>query len=173
MTNATNAAPDAVPDATDDDRALIARIVKSAKIGVLTTVTSGGALHSRPLSAQDIEFDGDLWFFTQDPSPKVDDIASNPEVNASFGSGKGYLSVSGTAEIVHDAAKVSEYWSASVEAWFPDGKDDPTVALIKVHADSAEYWATDEPGAVIAFKVAKARVTGGQPDIGENKTVEL
>jgi general stress protein 26 len=169
MTDATNI----TPDATEDDRALIARIVKAAKIGVLTTVSAEGRLHSRPLAAQDVEFDGDLWFFTQDPSPKVDDIAGNQQVNVSFESGKGYLSIAGAAEVVHDPAKVEEYWSPMVEAWFPEGKDDPTVALINVHADSAEYWATDEPGVVTAFKVAKARVTGGQPDVGENKTVEL
>ena len=159
--------------ADDDDMKTIARLVKSAKIALLTTITSTGHLHSRPLATQETDFDGDLWFFTQDPSSKVDDIRAHNQVNAAFESGKGYLSIAGTATIVHDRAKVDELWTPAVEAWFPDGKDDPTVALIKVNAESAEYWATNEPGVVTMFKIAKAVVTHTQPDVGDNKSVDL
>ncbi|WP_234031233.1 pyridoxamine 5'-phosphate oxidase family protein [Mycetocola zhujimingii] len=159
--------------AEDDDMVTIARLVKASKIALLTTVTPSGQLHSRPLATQESDFDGDLWFFTQDPSSKVDDIRSNDQVNAAFESGKGYLSISGSATLVHDRDKINELWSPALEAWFPDGKDDPTVALIKVSAQSAEYWATNEPGVVTMFKIAKAVVTGSQPDIGDNKSVDL
>lgn len=169
----TTAQTDTFIPADDDDMKTIAALVKSAKIALLTTITTDGHLHSRPLATQEVDFDGDLWFFTQDPSSKVDDIHANPQVNAAFESGKGYLSVAGTASIVHDRAKVDELWTPSVEAWFPDGKDDPTVALIKITAESAEYWASNEPGVVTAFKIAKAVVTRSQPDVGENKSVDL
>jgi general stress protein 26 len=157
---------------TDDIRT-VAELVKKAKVALLTTQTSAGALVSRPLAVQDVEFDGDLWFFSQDPSHKTAEIATNPQVNVAFESGKGYLSVSGHAEVVHDRARVDEYWSKPVEAWFPGGTDDPTIALIVVHADTAEYWATDDPKAVMAFKIAKSVVTGHRPDVGENRTLEL
>lgn len=164
---------DDAPTASDSDMTTITGIVTSAKIALLTTVTKEGQLHSRPLAAQDVEFDGDLWFFTQDPSPKVDDIAQNPQVNAAFESGKGYLSVAGTAEVVHDHAAIDRYWSPAIEAWFPEGKDDPTVALIKVDARSAEFWSSTEPGVVTALKIARAVVTHRQPDVGDNRSVEL
>jgi general stress protein 26 len=157
----------------DDDLATIAKLVKSAKIALLTTVSKGGALHSRPLAVQEADFDGDLWFFTQDPSEKTEDIRFNPQVNASLQSSKGFLSIAGRAEILRDPAKVAELWSPSIEAWFPEGRDDPSIAIIRVHADSAEYWASDEPGVVSVFKIAKAALTGGQPDVGENREVEL
>ncbi|GAA3650005.1 pyridoxamine 5'-phosphate oxidase family protein [Microbacterium marinilacus] len=162
-----------LPHATDDDRATIAKIVKAAKVGLLTTVSPDGQLHSRPLVAQDVEFDGDLWFFAQDDSAKVRDIAAHGQVNVAFESGKGYLSLAGTATVVRDEQKIEEYWSPGVEAWFPEGREDPTVALIRVHAETAEYWANDEPRIVSAFKIAKAAVGGGQPDVGENRTVDL
>ncbi|MDY0913107.1 pyridoxamine 5'-phosphate oxidase family protein [Rathayibacter festucae] len=162
-----------ITPATDDDRAQITEIVKSAKIGLLTTVNATGQLVSRPLAAQDIDFDGDLWFFTQDPSAKVEDIRVNPSVNVAFESKKGYLSVAGSATVVHDPAKVDELWSPSISAWFPDGKDDPSVALLRVSAETVELWVTDSPAPVVLFKVAKAAVTGGQPDIGENRTVSF
>lgn len=164
---------DRSPSTPEHDHEQIAKLIAASKIALLTTVSSDGDLHSRPLAVQDTEFDGDLWFFSQDPSEKVDDLATNSHVNASFESGKGYLSIAGTATVVHDKAKIDELWSTRVEAWFPEGREDPTVALIKVSADSAEYWSTDDPRAVVLFKVAKAAVTGGQPDVGENHSVEL
>jgi general stress protein 26 len=157
----------------DDNIATISKIVKASKIATLTTVTSEGHLHSRPLAAQDVEFDGDLWFFTKDPSAKVEELHTNPQVNAAFQSSDGYLSIAGVAEVVRDRAKVDQYWSPAVEAWFPDGKDDPSIALIKVHADSAELWATDDPKVVTAFKLVAAAATGHRPDVGENRSVEL
>jgi general stress protein 26 len=157
----------------DDDIATIARLISSSKIALVTTQTAAGDLHSRPLAVQEAEFDGDLWFFTQHPSEKTDDIATNPKVNAAFESGKGYLSIAGTATVVRDPAKIDELWSKNVEAWFPDGKDDPTVALLKIEAESAEFWSIDEPQVVTLFKVAKAAVTGGQPDVGDNRSVDL
>jgi len=60
-----------------------------------------------------------------------------------------------------------------VEAWFENGREDPTVALLRVDARSAEFWAIDKPGIVRAFEVAKALVTKTTPDVGENKTVSL
>ena len=159
--------------ADDDDMKTIARLVKSARIALLTTVTRDGHIHSRPLATQEVDFDGDLWFFTQDPSSKVDDIRAHDQVNAAFESGKGYLSIAGRATVVHDRARVDELWTPAVEAWFPDGKDDPTVALIRIDAESAEYWASNEPGVVTMFKIVKAVVTHTQPDVGDNKAVDL
>ncbi len=158
--------------ASQEQLATVAALVKAAKFATLTTVTADGRLVSRPLAVQDVEFEGDLWFFTQDPTHKTEEIAANPQVNAALQSGKGYLSISGTASIVHDEAKIDELWNSSAEAWFPEGRDD-SIALVKVHAETAEYWSTDDPKPVVLFKVVKAAVTGGQPDIGENDTVQL
>lgn len=158
--------------ATTEEIQKIAAIVKASKIALFTTTNAEGQLVSRPLAVQQVEFDGDLWFFTQHPTDKTAEIARNNQVNAAFESGKGYLSIAGRASIVRDRAKIDQLWNKEAEAWFPDGKDD-TVALLRVEADSAEYWSTDDPKPLILLKVAKAAVTGGQPDIGDNKTVTL
>lgn len=161
------------PLATEEDMKTIAEIVRASKVALLTTMSANGHHHSRPLAVQEVEFSGELWFFTQEPSDKVDDIRRHPQVNAAFQSSKGFLSIAGTAEIVHDLARIEEYWTPSVEAWFPEGKADPTIALLRVRPESAEYWHSTEPGIVSAFKIVKAVFTGGQPDVGENRTVEL
>ncbi|NMR29307.1 pyridoxamine 5'-phosphate oxidase family protein [Crystallibacter degradans] len=151
----------------------VAKILKDADIAVLTTVNADNQLVSRPLALQSVEFDGLLWFFTQDPSPKADEIRANRQVNVSVHAGGGYLSISGTADIVHNRPKIDDLWSPAVEPWFENGKDDPTVALIRVAADTAEYWASDSPKVATLFKLAKGMVTGEQPDVGKNDVVEM
>lgn len=156
-----------------DDIETIASIVKAAKVAFVTSRTADGELHSRPLAVQDDDFDGVLWFFTQDPSEKTEEARQHPQVNVAIESGKGFLSIAGTASVVRDEAKIDELWSTATEAWFPEGRDDPSVALLRVQADSAEFWAVDSPAPVRLLKYARAAVSGGQPDVGRNDTVEL
>ena len=159
---------------TDDtDLETIRSIIDAAKVAVLTTTSPSGELHSRPLAVLDDVFEGSIWFFTQDPSPKSEDIAANPEVNVAYADGKGYLSIAGTATLEHNPTRIDQLWNPMAEAWFENGRDDPSVALLRVDARSAEYWSSDKPGVVRAFEIAKAIITKSQPDVGENRTVSL
>ncbi|MDF9878225.1 general stress protein 26 [Cellulosimicrobium cellulans] len=83
------------------------------------------------------------------------------------------MSLSGRATLVHDPDTIRELWNAVADAWFPDGPDTPGVVLIRLHAESAEYW--DSPGGRVAtlFSLVKAKVTGRPHEGGENETVEL
>ena len=165
-----------LPHATDEDRATVAKIVKAAKVGLLTTVSPEGQLHSRPLVAQDVEFDGDLWFFCDEDSNKVREIRSNPEVNVAFSNSQQseWTSISGRAEVVHDRARAEELWNPMLEVWFEDGLDTPGLALLKVHADTAEYWESSSSRVVRLIGAVRAAATG-DPDKfpATNKTVDL
>ena len=156
-----------------EDISKIAELAKKARVAVLTTIDSSGQLVSRPLAMQDTEFTGELWFFTQDPSPKVDDITAHDSVNVSFESGNGWVSIAGTASISHDQAKIDELWNKYAEAWFEKGREDPTIALIRVDATTAEFWSADEPRGVTLLRMVGALVTGGTPDVPDSTTVEL
>lgn len=156
----------------NDDLDTIRTILKSAHVATVTT-RSGDDLHSRPLGLiNNDEFDGSLWFFTQDPSPKTHDVSEHPEVNVSVAESKGYLSLSGTASVVHDQSLIERFWGPGAEAWF-DGKDDPTAALLRVDVATAEYWSMDKPAVARFFEIARAIVTKTPPDVGDNKTVTV
>lgn len=161
--------------ATDEEaRSTVAELVQAAKIAYVTTATPDGRLVSRPLAVQQRDrFDGDLWFFTEDPSNKTAQVQGNDQVNVAFQADNGYVSISGTATVSHDRAMIDELWNGGAEAWFENGKDDPNVALLQVHAESAEYWTMDKPMAVTMLKYAKAKVTGERPDVGTNESVNL
>lgn len=158
---------------TTDDARTVARLMKGERFGFLTTITMDGRLTSRPMTLQEVEFDGDLWFFAERDSTPVQHITASPEVNVGVGSGGTWVSLTGDAVVVGDAAKKRELWNSAVEAWFPQGPDDDSVVLIKVEADSAEYW--DAPGGRLAtaFSFVKAKVTGERIEGGVNEKVDL
>ena len=141
---------------------------------MLTTI-NGGQLRSRPMSTQEMDENGDLWFFTSDQTHKVDEIEADDRVNAAYSQPDDnvYVSVSGRASIVKDRQKIEELWNPILKAWFPDGLDDPTLCLLKVSVEEAEYW--DSPNSKIVQLVGfvKALVTGQQADGGDHGRVNL
>jgi general stress protein 26 len=162
-----------MPNADHEGVAKVAELMRDIKVCMLTTADNEGQLMSRPMAAQQVEFDGDLWFYAARDARKVDHVRNHPGVNVSFSSGSSWVSLSGSAVVIDDRAKARELWNTVVEAWFPDGPDDPNVVLLRVEAESAEYW--DTPGGRVAslFSFVKAKATGEPYDGGENERVDL
>ena len=74
--------------------------------------------------------------------------------------------VFGDVTISKERPKIDELWTKSVEAWFPNGKDDPNLTLLCVRPTSAHCWDT-ENGKLIAFaKILTAAVTSKPNDNG-------
>ena len=160
----------------ENDLEKLRELVKDIDFCMLTTVDEGGDLHSRPMSSNgDIDANGDIWFFTNVSSHKVSEIEKLPKVNVSFSDpdNQRYVSVSGTARLVRDRAKIDELWRPEFKIWFPEGKDDPEIALLRVGLEKAEYW--DSPSSTIGYALSfvSSLVTGKEPDMGENRRVEL
>jgi general stress protein 26 len=158
---------------SDDQTRKVAELLKGERFAFLTTIAGDGTLTSRPMTLQEVEFDGDLWFFAERGSNPVEHVAASPQVNVGAGSGGSWVSLTGHAVVVHDVAKKRELWNGGVEAWFPQGPDDDSVVLIKVQADSAEYWDTPGGRLATAFSFVKAKVTGQRIEAGENEKVDL
>jgi general stress protein 26 len=139
----------------------LGELIKGVKTAMLTTM-DWGILRSRPMGTQDFEFDGDLWFFTSYETHKVDEIEKDRRVNVSYAAPDKniYVSVSGTAILVNDRAKIEEYWNPIYTAWFPEGKDDPNLVLLKVTVEQAEYWNYSSGVLVQVFNLVKALVSG-------------
>jgi general stress protein 26 len=162
---------------TDEDAARhVAELIDRARLCMLTTMTPDGKHVSRPMAVQKVEFDGDLWFFTYEDSDKVRDISANPQVNVAFSNDQQseWTSVSGTAAVVYDRAKAEELYDPALKVWFPEGLDTPGLTLVRVHADSAEYW--DSPSSNVRKLVGALRaVLRKDPEEfpGENREVDL
>lgn len=179
QTQATTQPLEATVTISSHDEAVIKlrELIKGIKIAVLTTIDrSDGSLHSRPMGTQEVEFDGTLYFFTEITSEKANDIEANAQVNVSYADTHGhrYVSISGTAGLITDRAKMEQYWHPFLQAWFPDGLETVTLGLIRVIPHRAEYWESDGRVKTL-LKLAKALVTREevQHELGENAQLEF
>ncbi len=145
-------------------------LIKDVDTAMLTTVSEEGLI-SRPMKTQEAEFDGDLWFFTKKEIDKYEEILHDQDVNVAY-AGKSYVSVRGRAEIVEDLNKKKELWSKAYEKIMQTSYDDPSVVLIKVKAEAAEYWETGNFTKKVAFFYK--RMTGQNSKSADvNETLEL
>lgn len=161
---------------TSEQLAGIAGKIKNVKFGMFTTSDDTRTLTSRPLTQQQIDEQGQMWFFVSDEAAYTRDLLNNPQVNVSFAdTGDSlYVSVCGHAELLKDRAKAEELWSPLVKAWFPGGLDDPKLSLIKVTIQSAEYWDSSASKMMQFFEMAKAALMGDTPkDMGEHGRIDL
>lgn len=145
--------------------------IKDIRIAILTTQEPDGDFHGRPMYTQEMDPDGSLWFFTHEDSNKVREVRRNNKVSLSYSdeASETYVATSCTAEVVKDRAKIDQLWSDMLKAYFPNGKDDPNIALLKINTHQAEYW--DRPGGRMAslFQQVKGAITGQQDTGGRNE----
>jgi len=149
----------------------IKTMVDDIRIAMMTTVDEQGNLVSRPMACMQMDADGTFWFFTAKSSPKVAQVEHNErKVNLSFADAgdSDFVSISGTAQEVDNRAKIDELWSDMAKPWFPKGKNDPELTLLKVHTEMAEYWDSNDSRIVRLFEMARAAVTGDTYKEGEN-----
>jgi general stress protein 26 len=156
----------------DEQQDKVRSLIKDTKIAMLTSVAPDGRLVSKPMATQDVEFDGDVYFIAERSSEKVANITANPRVNVAYSSSSSWVSLAGHASVVDDQAKLRELWDTFTDAWMEGGPENPNNILIKVDADSAEYW--DSPGSKVTqlANLVKAKVTGKRFE-GDNDKVDL
>ncbi|WP_213735932.1 pyridoxamine 5'-phosphate oxidase family protein [Bradyrhizobium sp. dw_411] len=144
------------------------------KIGFAMLVTrDGDKLRARPMSAYLERDENAIYFLTDARRHKDEEITRNPGINLSFAnaSDQKYVSITGTAIVSNDRAKIKELFSTPAKAWWSSAED-PDIRVLKITPDEAEFW--DSPGSVISYvKMAAAAMTGSRPDIGDNRKVAM
>lgn len=146
----------------------IKELAMDANICLFVTNLSTIPLSSRPMATQEVDDDGNLWFMSKNDSEKNIDIEKDNRVQLFYSNGSSYeyLSIYGTAEILHDREKIEELFTPMIKAWFKEGKDDPTISLIRVKPVDAYYWDTKNNKMVSLIKIAISAITGKTNDDG-------
>lgn len=139
------------------------------------TIGYTGTISSRPMTTNEVDEDGNIWFFTNKLSEVSIEADQKNNVCLAYAcpSTNDYLSVTGTASIVLDKTKIRELWKPGNKVWFPLGVDDPELALIKVSPVNAEYWDSSANKMVILFSMVKAAITGTPYSEGEHGKLRL
>ena len=160
----------------DDKLKTFHDMIDDIEIAMFTTRRADGRLVSRPMATQKRAAGADLWFVTSRASEKLVEIGAEPQVNLSYYKDRTreWVSVSGTARITDDRAKIHELYQPDWRAWFGDEggetdgtPDDPRMVLIGVDVEMAMFLHVNKPQPVVLFEVVKGMITGSKPDVGE------
>jgi len=155
--------------------AKIGELIADVRICMMVTAAADGQMDARPMATQKDEFDGRVWFLTRQDSGKVTEIQSDSHVTLVYSDPKSqnYVTAKGRATISRDRAKIHEMWNPIYKAWFPEGEDDPQIAVVRVDVTEAQYWEASSSKLVFGMKYLAAAVTGGAVDVAESGRVKV
>jgi len=140
-------------------QAAIARareLADKAQTCFFCTGTGGAAsAAARPMSVQEMDETGSLWFLSADDSHKNAELAVNPSVTLYFQASPhaDFLVLHGQAEMSRDKEKIKQLWEPVVKTWFTEGVDDPRITVIRVKPTHGYYWTTKHGKAIAGAKM--------------------
>ena len=140
-----------------------------------TRAVSGESTGARPMSVQQVDDSGNLWFLSADDSHKNRDLAADSNVELFFqGSAHSdFLTLRGTASVTRDKEKIKELWEPIVKTWFTEGVDDPRITAIKVAPNEGYYWDTKHGTAVAGVKMLVGAAIGKTLDDSIEGTLKV
>lgn len=130
--------------------------------------------HMQPMAPQVDEEAGIIYFYSDNTSDLGKTVLNSPgtvhmcHIDADY-----QACVKGQLLPHNDKATIDKFWSSMVDAWYPGGKEDPKLMMLKFVPHDAALWASDKSMLGVMFEVAKANMKDEQPDLGKSKHVQL
>jgi general stress protein 26 len=101
--------------------------------------------HARPMTAQLEPTQNAIWFFTAADHAIVQNLDERAGANraiATFTS-KGhdlFATLHGSLHVDDNRAVLDRLWNRVIAAWYPGGKTDPKLVLLRLDPERAEIW---------------------------------
>lgn len=151
--------------AHDDDAKLkLLDALRTFETVMVITHGPDGNLHARPMAVAAVDATGEVWFVTTRESAKAGEAIADPRVTVTGQSPGLYLAIAGELDTIHDPARIQALWRPSWSVWFPQGKADESLLLLRLRPAVGEYWDERGLGGLrYLFEVAKARLAGETP----------
>lgn len=130
------------PDALENVAHRLADLMKDFRVAMLVTqeLTPTIQLRSRPMAIAEVSASNTICFSTSMTSAKIEEIRKHPDVLVTMQSATSYVSIGGRCVLSQDPAEIARLWNESWRIWFPQGKDDPELVLIRVPVETGEFW---------------------------------
>ena len=152
------------------------KAIKDTRVGMLG-VAGGEPRHMQPMTAYVEREANELWFFTYRDTDLVRDVNASGGHYAMFcvisKDREVYACLGGELEEHFDRERMERYWNPVVAAWYPEGKDDPRLTLLRMRLDDAQMWLSQAGPVRFAFEIAKANMTRDQPDLGGRADIQF
>lgn len=127
-----------------------------------TKITSGGPFSTRPMTIQEVDDQGNLWFLISNDSNTYRELQEDGHVqlNLQGSSHSDFFTLYGTATLSQDKAKIKELWQPLLKTWFTEGEDDPRIALVQLRPNEGYYWDTKNGTMVAGVKMLIGALVG-------------
>ena len=144
-------------------------LLKNFDIAMLVTHHSR-KMHARPMAIARLDKEMVTYLLTDLDSVKVHEINENPDASLTFQSSSQFASLKGEVTVSHERELLETMWKEIWKVWFPLGKADPNIAIIKFTPYEGEFW--DNAGMQVikyVYGAAKAYITGERPTLDSNQ----
>jgi general stress protein 26 len=150
-------------------------LVKDVNICMFTTLDQNHNLSSRPMFTSSVDEEGNVWFFTNEFSEKINEVSKDNLVHLIYShpAKNIYIDVKGTCSLVIDRKKMDELWEPVLKNWFPGGLEDPKICLIKVSTETAHFWNHASSKMGLMFQMIKSMAKGDQYKETEKGQLDL
>jgi len=146
--------------------------IEKDQVGMLG-VAGGAAHHLQPMTAFVEPAANRLWFFTRNDTDLVREIGPGHKAMFVFQQRDLRACIGGHLTVTQDRERMDRYWNAVVAAWYPEGKEDPSLTLLRLDCDDAQVWLSQVGPVRFAWEIAKANATGTTPDLGGRAEVRF
>jgi general stress protein 26 len=157
-----------------DHAAVAARLwsdIERRQTGMLGLTHSGE--HFQPMTAFVERDPSRIWFFSRKDTDLVQQLDHPATAMFVFQEDKLQACIGGSLSISDDPVRMDKYWNAVVAAWYPEGKHDPNLTMLRFDCTDAEVWMSDSGLAKFAFEIVKANATHRPPDVGGRTHLNL
>ena len=162
--------PDDIRDRAETERRLWDEIESGGGTGMLG-LTGDTAQLPQPMTAF-VEREGNLlWFFSRDDSDFVRTVGAASRALFTVQYDKLQAAIVGDLAVGLDRERRDRFWGPTVAAWYPGGKDDPHLTMLRLACREAQVWVASVGPIGFAWEIARANVTKTIPDIGGSTEV--
>ena len=149
-------------------------LLRGFDTAMVVTRSTDGAMHARPMAVVELRASADAYFVTSIDSPKMSEIDADATVTLTFQDSSRYAYVAGRVAVVRDRALIDKFWKPAWKVWFPKGRDDPAITLLKFDAAYGQYWDnTWTQGLKYLFRAAKAYMNDETPATDERQNAKV
>jgi general stress protein 26 len=140
----------------------IKELADKATCFLCSNIKTGIPFSTRPMSVQQIDDEGSLFFLSANDSHMNSEIEADQFVQLLFqrSAHSDFLNIYGIASISQDKEKIKELWEPIMKTWFTEGEDDPRISVIKIEPTEGYYWDNKHGNAIAFLKMAVGAVIG-------------
>jgi general stress protein 26 len=160
--------------AHDDVAQRLWREIDKVKIGMLG-LSGDPPRHMQPMTAFCDEGGGPIWFYTRNDTDLARETgAGHAAMFCLMSKDHEFIAcIAGRLALDHDRERIDRFWNPVAGAWFPEGKDDPALTMLRFDPEDAQVWLSRANPVRFGFEVAKANLTRSPPDVGSREHLRL